>query len=139
MWPTALALSWRSVAGERWCGLETVWIGRRLHWAVNAIGRYPMAWSINRVKTSFYRLSEPTDKTTTNQTKGIVWLGWQFLRQNGRILLRLDELEKRLNELEFGEPVATAGSQSSSLTSQRKTVRHIGTTPATQAAYWPHF
>src|SRR5947209_15473953 len=31
------------------------------------------------------------------------WLGWQLLRQNGRILLRLDELEKRLNELEFGE------------------------------------
>jgi peroxiredoxin len=29
-------------------------------------------------------------------------LGWQLLRQNGRILLRLDELEKRLNELEFG-------------------------------------
>ena len=32
------------------------------------------------------------------------WLGWQLLRQNGRILLRLDELEKRLDELEFGEP-----------------------------------
>jgi peroxiredoxin len=30
------------------------------------------------------------------------WLGWQLLRQNGRILLRLDELENRLNELEFG-------------------------------------
>src|SRR5438128_6837869 len=29
------------------------------------------------------------------------WLGWQLLRQNGRILLRLDELEKRLDELEF--------------------------------------
>src|SRR6516164_7017730 len=29
-------------------------------------------------------------------------LGWQLLRQNGRMLLRLDELEKRLNELEFG-------------------------------------
>jgi hypothetical protein len=28
-------------------------------------------------------------------------LGWQLLRQNGRMLLRLDELEKRLNELEF--------------------------------------
>jgi peroxiredoxin len=32
------------------------------------------------------------------------WLGWQLLRQNGRMLLRLDELEKRLDELEFGEP-----------------------------------
>ena len=31
------------------------------------------------------------------------WLGWQLLRQNGRMLLRLDELEKRLDELEFGE------------------------------------
>jgi peroxiredoxin len=30
------------------------------------------------------------------------WLGWQLLRQNGRLLLRLEELEKRLNELEFG-------------------------------------
>jgi peroxiredoxin len=30
------------------------------------------------------------------------WLGWQLLRQNGRILLRLDDLEKRMNELEFG-------------------------------------
>src|SRR5215831_16650681 len=34
-----------------------------------------------------------------------VWLcglGWQVLQQNGRILLRLDELERRLDELEFG-------------------------------------
>src|SRR3954468_16778665 len=31
------------------------------------------------------------------------WLGWQLLRQNGRILLRLDELEKRLDELEFSD------------------------------------
>src|SRR4051812_11658895 len=29
------------------------------------------------------------------------WLGWQLLRQNGRVLLRLDELEKRQDELEF--------------------------------------
>ena len=36
------------------------------------------------------------------------WLGWQLLRQNGRMLLRLDELEKRLDELEFGEPEAEA-------------------------------
>ena len=32
-----------------------------------------------------------------------VWLGWQLLRQNGRILLRLDEIEERLHELGFGE------------------------------------
>jgi peroxiredoxin len=31
------------------------------------------------------------------------WLGWQLLRQNGRILLRLDDVEERLHELEFGE------------------------------------
>ena len=30
-------------------------------------------------------------------------LGWQLLRQNGRILLRLDDVEERLHELEFGE------------------------------------
>jgi peroxiredoxin len=33
---------------------------------------------------------------------GICWLGWQLLLQNGRLLLRLEELEKRLDELEFG-------------------------------------
>ena len=38
-----------------------------------------------------------------------IWLGWQLLRQNGRILLRLDELEKRLNELEFGEGEGLTG------------------------------
>src|SRR6516162_11479926 len=31
------------------------------------------------------------------------WLCWQLLRQNGRLLLRLEELEKRLDTLEFGE------------------------------------
>src|SRR2546423_213511 len=31
------------------------------------------------------------------------WLGWQLLRQNGRILLRLEELEKRFDEFEFGD------------------------------------
>ena len=33
----------------------------------------------------------------------VIWLGWQLLRQSGRLLLRLEELEKRLDELEFGE------------------------------------
>ncbi len=37
------------------------------------------------------------------------WVGWQLLRQNGRILLRLDELEKRLDALEFGESDEPAG------------------------------
>lgn len=31
------------------------------------------------------------------------WLGWQLLRQNGRMLLRLDEIEKRLDAWEFSE------------------------------------
>ena len=31
-----------------------------------------------------------------------IGLVWQLLRENGRILLRLDELENRLNDLEFG-------------------------------------
>jgi len=31
------------------------------------------------------------------------WLGWQLLCQNGRMLLRFDVLEKRLDELEFDE------------------------------------
>ena len=31
------------------------------------------------------------------------WIGWQLLRQNGRLLLRLDELDHRLDEMEFGE------------------------------------
>ena len=31
------------------------------------------------------------------------WLGWQLLRQNGRLLLRIESLEERLNELEFAE------------------------------------
>jgi peroxiredoxin len=33
----------------------------------------------------------------------IGWLGWQLLRQNGRMLLRLEELERRLDEFQFGE------------------------------------
>src|SRR6267143_2362074 len=31
------------------------------------------------------------------------WLGWQLLRQNGRLLLRIEALEERLNGFEFGE------------------------------------
>src|SRR6266699_4684659 len=37
------------------------------------------------------------------------WLGWQLLRQNGRILLRLDEVEKQLDALEFGEAAEPQG------------------------------
>ena len=40
---------------------------------------------------------------------GCSWLCWQLLRQNGRILLRLDELEKRLDE--FGEPQVVENGQ----------------------------
>jgi len=31
----------------------------------------------------------------------VCWLAWQLLRQNGRMLLRVEGLEKRLDELEF--------------------------------------
>lgn len=37
------------------------------------------------------------------------FLGWQLLRQNGRMLLRLDELEKRFDESEFGGAEQAAG------------------------------
>jgi thiol-disulfide isomerase/thioredoxin len=37
------------------------------------------------------------------------WLGWQLLRQNGRLLLRLEDLKKRLDSLEFGEPSGLPG------------------------------
>src|SRR5215831_11036486 len=33
----------------------------------------------------------------------VCWLGWQLMRQNGRVLLRVDELEKRFDMLEFGD------------------------------------
>jgi len=39
----------------------------------------------------------------------VAGVGWQLLRQNGRLLLRLEELEQRLNELEFGEPSEPEG------------------------------
>src|SRR5437879_1675082 len=41
------------------------------------------------------------------------WLGWQLLRQNGRILLRLDDIEERLHELEFGEAEELSNNSSS--------------------------
>ena len=43
----------------------------------------------------------------------LCWLGWQLLRQNGRLLLRLEALEQRLDELDSarrapeGLPVGT--------------------------------
>jgi len=40
------------------------------------------------------------------------WFGWQLLRQNGRMLLRLEELEKRLDDLEFGEDSEDVDSKS---------------------------
>ena len=46
-------------------------------------------------------------------------LGWQLLKQNGRILLRLDELEKSLEELEFGEGSPTKASGNAPAAAQR--------------------
>lgn len=37
------------------------------------------------------------------------WLGWQLLRQNGRILLRLETLEQQLDELGFGDSETAGG------------------------------
>jgi|SRR5216684_3693909 len=37
------------------------------------------------------------------------FLGWQLLRQNGRMLRPLEALEKRLDELEYGGEQQTAG------------------------------
>lgn len=39
---------------------------------------------------------------------GCFWLCWQMLQQNGRILLRLEELEERLDQMELGEPAESA-------------------------------
>jgi peroxiredoxin len=47
---------------------------------------------------------------------GCAWLCWQLLRQNGRMLLRVEELEKRLDQLEFGVPQELAGSPLGSTT-----------------------
>jgi peroxiredoxin len=40
---------------------------------------------------------------------GLCWLGLQLLRQNGRLLLRIEALEQRLDELELGGPAAPEG------------------------------
>src|SRR5438876_8898352 len=41
------------------------------------------------------------------------WLGWQLLRQNGRILLRLDAIEDRLNLWEVeGDPSGNGKTES---------------------------
>src|SRR5262245_15520807 len=37
------------------------------------------------------------------------WLGWQLLRQNGRLLLRIEALEELLHELGLGDPAVPAG------------------------------
>lgn len=38
-----------------------------------------------------------------------IWLGWQLLRQNGRLILRLEAIEERLNIIEFGDASAPVG------------------------------
>jgi peroxiredoxin len=62
------------------------------------------------------------------------WIGWQLLRQNGRLLLRLEELEKRLNEVEFGEneqptslPVGSEapGFELADLADERRSLAHF--------------
>lgn len=53
------------------------------------------------------------------------WLGWQLLRQNGRMLLRLDELEERIEELEFGDRQSDVRN-SRSEEDQSPVIRHVG-------------
>src|SRR5262249_11279956 len=59
------------------------------------------------------------------------WLVWQLRRQNGRMLLRLEALEERLNQPEFGDvnvaPGLPVGSQAPAfelpdLAGQRKSI-----------------
>ena len=42
--------------------------------------------------------------TVSAMIVGCLWLYWQLLGQNGRILLRLEELENQLDRLELGAP-----------------------------------
>src|ERR1051326_5480064 len=62
------------------------------------------------------------------------WIGWQLLRQKRRVLLRLEELEKRLNEVEFGEneqptslPVGSEapGFELADLADERRSLAHF--------------
>src|SRR5262249_11209041 len=50
-----------------------------------------------------------------------LWLGWQLLRQNGRILLRLEGLEKRLDEFESAEHEDEAATELHSLVTSAAT------------------
>jgi peroxiredoxin len=49
------------------------------------------------------------------------WLVWQLLRQNGRLLLRVEELEKRLDEWELSEP---DGNHQAEARSEESAIRH---------------
>src|SRR5438094_7386069 len=50
------------------------------------------------------------------------WPGWQLLRQNGRLLLRLEALEQRLDELTFDEPSSSQREEADSPDSQPSTL-----------------
>jgi peroxiredoxin len=66
------------------------------------------------------------------------WLGWQLLRQNGRMLLRLEELEKRLDDVEFGEVGSSRGDEAQIELSANAEVGHrkseVDQSPVTSAA-----
>src|SRR2546422_7287728 len=58
------------------------------------------------------------------------WLGWQLLRQNGRILLRLEAIEDRLSLLELeGEPPGNGKTKSQS----RSRLNRVGLKAGTPA------
>ncbi|HEY5913995.1 MAG TPA: peroxiredoxin family protein [Verrucomicrobiae bacterium] len=57
---------------------------------------------------------------------GCCWLGWQLLRQNGRILLRLEALEQWLDDLELSEPSSSRREEASDQRSEASGQRSKG-------------
>ena len=67
------------------------------------------------------------------------WLGWQLLRQNGRMLLRLEELEKRLDELQLEESGSNGDDRSARFGNRslaRSKIKRDGLKAGTPAPYF---
>jgi hypothetical protein len=65
----------------------------------------------------------------------LCWLGGQLLGQNGRILLRLEALEERLDEIEFGdETVSEALNPQLSTRNPQTITRHVSETVRSRGA-----
>jgi len=61
------------------------------------------------------------------------WLGWQLLQQNGRFLLRIEALEQRLDEFEFGEESEDAEQHFSNRSRSRSKIKRDGLKAGTAA------